>query len=650
MGSIGQFALMVIPILIVYGMTSFILGIVKKEKRWISSGKRAIIGIVFLATIASAILIYLLVTDNFNYQYVISYSSTDMDLFYKIAAFWGGNAGSMLLWFWMLSIFILIVAYTKHKDSELMLPYVSSISLFVALFFSIILLFVAPPFELATYKATEGNGLNPLLQNPGMATHPITLYLGYVGFTIPFSYALAALWLRKADGIWLKVTRKWTIISWLFLSMGILYGARWSYVELGWGGYWAWDPVENAAFMPWLVATAFLHSAMIQEKKGMFKKWNVILIVISYLLVLFGVLLTRSGILWSVHSFSNGPIGAYFLAFIGILFVLSFGLSIFRWSDLKTEHQFEAAVSKESSFLLNNLLLIGVCFTVFWGTIYPLISEFITGNKVMVGAPFFNRVSVPVFVFLILLMGICPLIAWRKSTISNLKRNFIIPLVTLIIAGILSVILGVRGIIQILSISSSAFVLCTIGLEFFNGMRARKRLTGEGYMLSALRLISQNRRRYGGYIVHIAIVIMAIGVTISSTYSSEVQKMVMPNEELKIGPYNLTFQELTQQNDKLGITTYADFLVNKNGEDIGVIRPEKIHFSNGLQPATEIAIYSTFTDDLYVVLAGWDELTGAAAVQVNVNPLVSWIWFGSGLLIVGSLIAIWPDRRRDTVI
>lgn len=650
MGAVGQFVLLVIPFFIVYGIISFIIGIVKKNQRWITSGKRAIIGIVFLSTLASGILIYLLVTDNFNYQYVISYSSSDMALFYKIAAFWGGNAGSMLLWFWMLSIYILIVAYLKHKDSEIMLPYVLSISLFVSLFFSIVLILVAPPFELAASKATEGNGLNPLLQNPGMATHPITLYLGYIGFTIPFAYAMTALWLKRTDAVWLKVTRKWTIISWLFLSMGILYGGRWSYVELGWGGYWAWDPVENAAFMPWLAATAFLHSAMIQEKKGMFKKWNALLVLLTFLLTLFGTLLTRSGILWSVHSFANGPIGSYFLAFIGIVFVASLWMIIIRWKDLKTEHYFEAAVSKESSFLLNNLLLIGVCFTVFWGTVYPLISELFTGNKAMVGPPFFNSVSVPVFVLLIVLMGICPLIAWRKSTISNLKRNFLFPFVISLFVGLIVTIAGLRGIVQLLSIMSSAFVIATIGSEFYNGIRARKKLTGEGVFISALKVISKNRRRYGGYIVHVAIVIMAIAITISSTYSKEVQKMLMPDEQLKIGPYTLTFQEIAQQNDRVGITTYADFLVNKNGEDIGVIRPEKVFFSNGLQPATEIAIYSTFTDDLYVILAGWDEQTGAAAVQVNVNPLVSWVWFGSGLLIFGTLISVWPDRRRDVVI
>ena len=650
MGEVGRFVLLIIPFLVIYGIISNVIGLIKKDERWLLSGKRTVIALVGLSTIASVNLIYLLVTDNFSYQYVISYSSTDLNVFYKIAAFWGGNAGSMLLWFWFLSIYMLIVTYSRHKDSDQMLPYVSAILLFISLFFSIILIVVAPPFELAKAVVTEGNGLNPLLQNPGMAVHPVTLYLGYIGFSIPFAYALTALYLRKTDAVWLKVTRKWTIISWLFLSMGILYGGRWSYVELGWGGYWAWDPVENSSFMPWLAATAFLHSAMIQEKKGMLKKWNVSLVILAYLLTLFGTLLTRSGILWSVHSFSNGPIGAYFLGFIGILLVLSLGVLIFRWNDLKTEHHFEAAVSKETSFLLNNLLLLGVLFTVFWGTIYPLISELLTGDKVMVGAPFFDRVSVPIFILLIILMGICPLIAWKRSSLNNLKRNFLIPFFIALFAGVALAILGVKEWIALISLMSAVFVLSTISLEFYRGIEARKRMTGEGLLVSSMKLITKNRRRYGGYIVHVAIVVMAIGVTVSGTYSEQVQKMVLPGEQIRIGAYELTFKELIEEQGATRSTVYADLYVKKNDEVIGVVRPEKVFFSNGLQPATEIAIVSSFTDDLYTILAGWDETTGGAVMQVNVNPLVSWIWFGGGMLILGTIISVWPDRRRDLVV
>ncbi|MCF6092542.1 heme lyase CcmF/NrfE family subunit [Microaerobacter geothermalis] len=650
MGFIGDFSLMIVPYVIGIGLFAYVYGMIKKSDRWIETGRRATLALAFLTTAASLTLIYLLSIGDFRYEYVARYTSTDLSLFYKIAAFWGGNAGSLLLWLWLLSLYTALVTYSKHKDSEQMLPIVSTVLLSIGLFFAIVLETAAPPFKLAANVVTEGSGLNPLLQNPGMAVHPVTLYLGYIGFGIPFAYAVAALILKKTDAVWLKVTRKWTLISWFFLTMGIIYGAKWSYVELGWGGYWAWDPVENASFMPWLTGTAFLHSAMIQEKKGMMKKWNVSLIILTFLLTLFGTFLTRSGILWSVHAFANGPLGAYFLAFIGIALVFCVGLLVVRWPSLKGEVEFEAAVSKETSFMLNNLLLLGVAFTVFWGTIYPVISEALTGDKVMVGAPFFNRVSLPVFILLVVLMGICPLIAWKKSTLRNLRKNFLYPLIFAVISAVFLFLLGVRGLFTLLSLTSALFVVATISFEFYRGVEARAQMTGQNKFISFFQVINRNRRRYGGYMIHLAVVFIAIGVTMSSAYSSQIQVMLKPDERVNMKQYTLTYRGLSEEKSAGKSTVFADVVLQKGDKTIGVVRPERIFYANGLQPTSEIAIYSTWSEDIYVVLAGWEEGTSNAVFEIHWNPLIQWIWFGGYLIILGTLIALWPDRRRDVMI
>jgi len=648
-GVVGHWSILFTLVVIAYAILANAVGLKSRNHRWLQSGKHAILAFSMLTTVAAGSLWILLVTNNFRYEYVAHYSSTDMSMFYKITAFWGGNAGSLLLWFWILSIYTSLVAWSKHKDSKQYLPWVSIVLLIVNLFFASILNFIASPFALNPETVTQGSGLNPLLQNPGMAVHPVTLYLGYIGFALPFAYGMAALILKKADATWLKVTRRWTLVSWLFLSMGILYGSEWSYVELGWGGFWAWDPVENASLLPWLTGTAFLHSAMVQEKKGMLKGWNICLVTGTFLLTIFGTFLTRGGLLWSVHSFTNGPLGSYFLGFIGVALAISLALIILRWPVLKADAQFEAAVSKESSFLLNNLLLVGSAFTVFWGTMYPIISEIVTGDKVMVGAPYFNRVNVPIAIALVLLMGICPLIAWRKSTMKAISKSFAYPLAVGLLIALLMFIAGIRSWVPLLSITSATFVFVTIFMEFFKAVKARMRMTGENPLRSLLMLFVKNRRRYGGYIVHVAIICMIIGWTGAGSYVASDQRGINPGEKMSIGQYTLQYRNLGKETFPDRNTVYAEFLVWKNGKELGVVRPEKAYYTDGGQPTTEVAIISFPMEDLYVVLDGWVDGSQRAIVEVKIFPLISWVWFGGYVLIFGTLISLWPERRRQMI-
>ncbi|WP_170007192.1 heme lyase CcmF/NrfE family subunit [Bacillus fonticola] len=644
MGDIGRLALIFSVVIIVYGLISHFMAIRTKNIRWLKSAKSSVLVLVFLTTLASGSLIYLLVTGDFRYDYVASYASTDMSLFYKVTAFWGGNAGSLLLWFWILSIYTALVTWSKHKDSSQYLPWVSAILLMINGFFVLILNTIEQPFALNPEQMNEGDGLNPLLQNPGMAVHPITLYLGYIGFAIPFAYGMATLLLKKADAVWLKVTRKWILVSWLFLSMGILFGSQWAYVELGWGGYWAWDPVENASLLPWLTATALLHSTMVQERKGMLKRWNIILVTITFALTIFGTFLTRSGLLWSVHAFANGPIGAYFLAFIGIILIASIWNISSNWSVLKSDAQFESYISKESSFLVNNLLLVASAFTVFWGTIYPVISEAVTGSKVMVGAPYFNSVNIPIFIAVIILMGVGPVVAWKRSSLKSVLRNLSYPIILTVILAIALLVAGVTNWMTLLSLASTSFVAMVIFLEFAKAVTARVKVTGESTIRSFFMLFVKNRRRYGGYVAHFGIILIAIGYTGAGAYSVDIQSGVNEGDAIQLGKYSLYSRGLTEIRDESKQTVYAEFLVEKDGEEIGVVRPEKVFYNNGAQPTTEVSVVSSIQEDLYVILNGWSEGEETTFVQVKIFPLMSWTWTGGYILILGTLISLWPKR------
>ncbi len=648
MADIGYIALLLSLVASIYSAIAFVFGVRGRHPQLIASAKNSLLAVGGLISLSVAILLYALITHDFQIEYVASYTSRDLSLPYLLSALWAGNAGSLLFWAWLLSIFAAVVVLQKRDIGKELVPYASAITMLTSAFFSILLLFVSNPFHKLSFVPAEGMGLNPLLENPGMIIHPPILLIGYVGFTIPFAFAIAALLTRRLGDEWIITIRRWTLLAWLTLGIGNLIGAWWAYVELGWGGYWAWDPVESAGFMPWLVATAFLHSIMMQRRRGMLKVWNMVLIVLTFSLAIFGTFLTRSGVLSSVHTFAESALGPFFLVFIGITLFGSLGLLYYRSEELKGEAEMESLVSRESTFLLNNLLLVGAAFAIFLGTVFPLISEAVRGVKISVGPPFYNQVMVPIFLVLILLTGICALIGWRRASIKNLIRNFLWPLVAALIIGIILFILGIREVYALIAYPLFSFVLFTILYECFRGTRARHRMRAENYLKAFWRLIGGNRPRYGGYIVHIAIILIAIGIVGSSVYDVEKEVTIMPGESMTIKNYTLTYDNMDHYETESKTVVTATLSVYNEGKLIGKLTPEKYFHRSYEQAVTEVAIRSTLIEDLYVILIGWDE-DGTTAFKVLVNPLVSWIWIGGLVFVLGGLIAFWPERREKPV-
>jgi len=487
--------------------------------------------------------------------------------------------------------------------------------------------------------------MNPLLQNPAMAIHPPNLYLGFVGFTIPFAFAIAALVTGRLDTSWLHSTRRWTIVSWFFLSIGITLGAQWAYVELGWGGYWGWDPVENASLMPWLVATAYLHSVMIEEKKQMLRVWNVVLIISTFALCIFGTFLTRSGIVSSVHAFATSNLGPMFAGFLAITLAISFGLVAYRLPELKSEAKLEAVLSRESAFLFNNLVLVVACFAVLWGTMFPVITEAITGTQMTVGPPFFNRVNVPILLLLLLLTGVGPLIAWRRASWPSLKRAFFMPTASGLVTSIAMLAAGVRDFATIMAFGLSMFVTATIAQEFWRGARARASTSGESFFLALGSLTWRNKRRYGGYVIHIGVVCMAIGIAGSTSFQQEREATLTPGQTMDVGSYRLQMTDVELYNSSGVQVVSSPLNVFQGGEARYRMSPQR-HFHPGpdSQPTTEVAILSNMRHDLYVVLAAFDLDNSSATFKVYLNPLVKWIWIGGWILMFGTIICMWPDR------
>ncbi|MDP2729460.1 MAG: heme lyase CcmF/NrfE family subunit [Dehalococcoidales bacterium] len=646
MADIGYISLLLALVASIYSAVSFALGARGKQPRLVASAKNSLLAACGLVSISVGILLYALVTHKFQIEYVASYTSSDLSLAYLLSALWAGNAGSLLFWAWLLSIFATVLLLQKRDLGKNLIPYASSIIMVTQAFFLILLLWVSNPFHTLPFVPAEGMGLNPLLENPGMIVHPPALLAGYVGFTIPFAFAMAALLTRRLGDEWLIVIRRWTLVAWLFLGIGNLIGGWWAYVELGWGGYWAWDPVENASFIPWLTATAFLHSIMMQRRRGMLKVWNMALIIITFSLSILGTFLVRSGVLSSVHTFAESPVlGNLFLAFIGITLFGSLGLLYHRSKELKSEAEMESLVSRESTFLLNNLLLVGAAFATFLGTFFPVISEAVRGTKISVGPPFFNQVNGPIFLAIILLAGICTLIGWRRASIKNLVRNFLGPLVAALILGIVLFVLGIRQWYALIAFVVCGFVLSTILYEWFRGSRARHRMRGDNYLKAFFGLIGANRPRYGGYIVHIGIILIAIGVVGSSLYNVEREITLKPGESMTINNYIITYENITSYDTQSKSVVTTTLSVSNGGELLGRLTPEKYFHRSYEQSVTEVAIRSTLLEDLYVIFIGWEE-DGATAFKVIINPLVSWIWIGGGVFILGGLIAFWPERQK----
>ncbi|MBI4317051.1 MAG: heme lyase CcmF/NrfE family subunit [Chloroflexi bacterium] len=642
---LGYAALLIAFIVAGFSSISFIWGKIKGYGELLDSARNGVYAVCGLLTVASAIMLYALLTHDFQVQYIAQYTSRDLDLFFVISAFWAGQEGSLLFWAWLLTAFTVIVAVQNRDAHRELMPWVLGILMITCTFFLMLLTVVTNPFFRLPVVPADGQGLNPLLQNPGMFFHPPTTYLGYVGFAIPFAFAMAALITGRLGDAWIRSTRRWTLFAWFFLSMGNFFGAQWAYVELGWGGFWAWDPVENSSFMPWLTGTAYLHSVMIQERRGMLKVWNMVLIILTFALTIFGTFLTRSGILSSVHSFGQSNLGPFFLAFIGIALILSIGLLLDRLPYLRAENELDSFVSRESTFLLNNLILVGAAFATFWGTIFPLISEAVRGVKITVSVPFFNQVNGPIFLVLMLIMAVCPLIGWRRASTENLIRNFLYPLVGTIAFSVGAYALGLRDTYALLAFGLCAFVVATILLEVLRGTRARHRISGENYPRALGNLVWHNKPRYGGYIVHLSVVMIALGIIGGLGLKSEIETTVMPGEMINIGKFSLKYNRLYELPKRTHDVVVAEMDVYNSGKKVDSISPAKQFHKGQDQPSTEVAIRTTLVEDLYVILNGWDK-DGSASFKVLVNPLVVWIWIGGGVMLLGTLIAFWPDERE----
>ncbi|MBI1987877.1 MAG: heme lyase CcmF/NrfE family subunit [Nitrospinae bacterium] len=651
MTEIGYVSLVLALVLAAYGAIVSAYGAAERKRRFTASGENAVYAAWALLSLASLALIYAFLSRDFQIEYVYSYSSRTLPLFYTLSSFWAGQKGSLLMWAWLLAAFSSLVLIQNRRQNRELIPYAISLLMIVLLFFMVLLVFVSNPFSRLPSRPQDGQGLNPLLQNPGMIFHPPSLFLGYVGFTIPFAFALAALLTGRLDDSWIRATRKWTLFSWYTLGIGILLGAQWAYVELGWGGYWAWDPVENASLMPWLVGTAYLHSVMIQEKRDMLKVWNMVLIILTFGLCIFGTFLTRSGLISSVHSFGESTVGPFFLGFLALLLGASFLLLFTRLGQLRSPHQLDSVLSRESSFLLNNWILVGAAFSVLWGTMFPVISEAIKGVKISVGPPFFNQVNVPIGITLLLITGICPLISWRKASARNFQKNFLFPLLASGAVGILLASVGIRHFYGWFAFTLCFFVIVTIGTEFLRGIRARRQTTGEGFARALFSMIGKNRRRYGGHIVHLGLVLIFLGITGSSAYKVEKEATLRPGQTVQIAGYTFKYEALEGSSDAHKDVVRARLSVYRDGTQITQMKPEKRFYRVQEQPTTEVAIYSTLKEDLYAILEGYDQ-KDLATFKLFLNPLVVWMWIGGLVITLGTTIAIWPEwkpRRKSLI-
>ncbi|MFQ5450186.1 MAG: heme lyase CcmF/NrfE family subunit [Nitrospinaceae bacterium] len=651
MNDIGEFILLVALATAIYGCVAYIMAVNgNRIDLYLSADKTPLIvwGCVVLASLA---LWKGFMTDDFSLQYVWAYSNRELDPFYKFSSFWGGQKGSLLFWTLILTTYMSIVYFQNRNKNIRLMPYAMTIMLLIVIFFLFLLNFSTNPFERIPLPPEDGRGLNPLLQNYWMVIHPPTLYLGYVGFTVPFAFAMAALITRNLDDSWIRLTRKWTLLAWFFLCMGNLFGAAWSYIELGWGGYWAWDPVENAAFMPLLVATAFLHSIQIQEKKDMMKVWNMSLVLLTFVMTIFGTFITRSGLIQSVHSFDEATLGYYFLAFLAVIIVVCVSMILKRLPLLKSKNELDSFLSRESSFLFNNLVLLGIGFATFWGTIFPIISEAMRGVKITVGPPFYNQVNVPIGLALLALIGIGPLIAWRRASWSNLKKNFLKPvLAALAAAGVLFPIVPLENradVYSYLTFILCVFVMTCILGEFFKGARARMGIHEENFPGALTTLTWRNKRRYGGYIVHIGMVLIFAGIAGSQAYSVHEQKHLKPGESITLRDFTVTYEKLVAvEATSVKTRVIAELGVYRNGRRVWTGRPEKEFYKGQNQPVSEVDVLSTWREDLYIILSDFNE-DDSATFKVYVNPMVSWLWTGGWVMAFGTMICMWPDRLEQ---
>jgi cytochrome c-type biogenesis protein CcmF len=660
MPTFGSFALMLALVLSMYNLLAGAIalrqltvatGPWKNAERIAEMARRAGIGGFVAVTAAAFALVWAAFTNDFSVAYILHHSNRALPGAYKFAALWSGQEGSLLLWAWLLAAYGFVLR-VRHRVDVRLTAYASTILAGIQVFFLLVVNIAAPPFSLVAGAAPQdGLGLNPLLQYPEMVIHPPMLYLGYVGFSVPFAFALGALMMRYPGEKWIHITRRWTMVTWLFLTCGIFLGAHWAYAVLGWGGYWGWDPVENASLMPWLTGTAFLHSVMMQEKRGMMKSWNVWLIFSTFMLCILGTLLTRSGLVSSVHAFAQSSIGSWFWVFLIIVFGVCLFTFILQRDHLKSEHKLESLVSRESSFLFNNLILLAACFTVLWGTLFPVLSEYVQGAKVTVGAPFYNRVAVPIGLALLFLTGVGPVLAWRSSSVRNLRKNFVLPAVAACVTAFLLIACGAHpwedqsAFDSLIAWSLAAMVTVAIGSEFLRGAAVIQRHTGKNLVSSMLQLVRRNTRRYGGYIVHFGIVLIFVGIA-GSTFNRSNEQELSYRQSMTVGPYRLECLSSSQDTNANFETEYALFDVYRAGRRITQLAPEKRFYTASQQTSTVVANHSTLAWDLYVVYEGRNPDTQRPIIKAFLNPLVAWIWIGVIVVVLGTFIALIPNMSQ----
>jgi cytochrome c-type biogenesis protein CcmF len=666
MATLGSFALLIALALAAYNLLAGAIALrliatgqparISPERLADTARRAGIAGFVAVSTAAFA-LVYSVFTNDFSITYILEHSNRALPAPYKFAALWSGQEGSLLLWAWLLGTYGFVLRLT-HKTDVKLYAYAGTILAAVQVFFLAVVNFAAPPFSLLKGAIPEdGNGLNPLLQYPEMVIHPPMLYLGYVGFTVPFAFALGALMMRYPGEKWIKITRVWTLVTWLFLTCGIFLGMHWAYAVLGWGGYWGWDPVENASFMPWLTGTAFLHSVMMQERKGMMKSWNVWLIFSTFLLTLLGTLLTRAGLVSSVHAFAQSSIGSWFYTFMLIVLAVCIFSYVLQRSHLKSDQHLESLVSRESSFLFNNLVLLVACFVILWGTLFPILSEYVQGSKVTVGAPFYNRVAIPIGLFLLFLTGVGPLLPWRATSLRSVRRNFVLPTIALWATAIVCIAVGVSpwkngafdagNFYALVGFSLSAAVFTAILSEFLRGGAVIAKQTHRNLFSAIFLLIRRNTRRYGGYIIHIGVVIVVVGLCGSAFNRNEERELAL-HGTLPIGPYTLECVGFTQDSNANYNSEYALLDVYKNGKKLFQMTPEKRVYLASEQPQTMVAIHSVPGWDLYVVYEGTNPDSGQPIIKAFLNPLVGWIWAGVVFIVFGTFIALVPSLSPAT--
>ncbi len=643
--TLGEYSLFLALFFCVYAAVAALIAVAHDAPHWLRSAERGVIAVFALLSMSMVGLWAALLGDRFDLAFVAQISAREQPWVFKMAL-WGGQDGSMLLWTWMLALMSFLVVRQNRDRNRRLIPWVIVSMMANIAFFGVLVALVSNPFEALPpgHAYSNGNGMNPLLQHPVMLIHPPILYVGFIGFAVPFSFAVAALVTGELGQNWFRATRRWTLTAWFFLGIGIMLGGRWAYEVLGWGGYWAWDPVENASLMPWLAATAFLHSVMIQEKRGMLKIWNVTLIGLTYSLCVFGTFLTRCGVVQSVHSFANaGWFGTLFLLYVGVLIAVFAGLVLWRLPLLRSETKLDSVISREASFLLNNYAFMALLSIIFFGTLYPVFSEALTGVRVQIGPPFFRQFAGPLALFLLFLTGIGPLIAWRRATWVNLRKSFLWPAAFGLAAVAIVWALGVRRFWPCAFFALCAFSAATILEEYQRGIRARMR-RGESVGRAFLELMRRNQRRYAGYVVHLAVLLMFVGFA-GAAFNLEETKLLAPGQVWSLNGYDLEYRQTRPVTHPHYAGAVARLALSKDGRPVGILTPEKRMYFQQEQPATIPAVSSTLREDFYVILVGLEE-DRSVALKVYINPLVNWIWIGGFVFVIGSTLLLWPLPER----